>query len=281
MIRVFQIVVLLSLAFGLTGCNGTDETPIWEQVKITDLAPVDTNKQPGVQQLKTINFKVYIFEIPADEINIMDKVWPTLYTQPLHFNKPDTFSANSFLAGFGQIPMWNRIADLLRSVDGIQAGTVSLLIPDGQSNDVGIAALGREEKVFYISDEGTREAASLGPGQLGLRLKADRIPSSRGVCKVSLLPVFSPPRLRGIPLLDSGEKPGELLFTSMGFSVNISPGDFVLLGPEKYDNEQITLGSLLFSKPEGSMFFNELERKMPELKPAVRLFLLVCTGMNY
>lgn len=265
----------------LTGCNGPDEVPIWEQVKITDLAPIDNTKQPGVQQLKTINFKVYIFEIPADEINIMDKIWPTLYTQPLRFNKPNAFSANSFLGGFGQIPMWNRIADLLRSVNGIQAGTVSLLIPDGQTNDVGIAALGREQKVSYTSDEGATEGAAPGPGQLGLRIKAERIPSSRGVCKVSLLPAFSRTRRRRIPLLESGGKSGELLFTSMGFSVNISPGDFVLLGPEKYDSEQITLGSLLFSKPEGSLFFNELERKMPELKPAVRLFLLVCTGINY
>lgn len=34
MIRVFQIAMLSSLAIWTTGCNGTEEKPIWKQVKI-------------------------------------------------------------------------------------------------------------------------------------------------------------------------------------------------------------------------------------------------------
>jgi hypothetical protein len=264
----------------LTGCNDSEELPIWEQVKIRDLAPIDNNTQPDSQRLKTINFNVYIFEIPADEISTMDKVWPMLYTQPLRFNNPDAFSENSFKVGFGQIPMWSRVANTLRSVNGVQAGTVSLLIPDGQSNDVAITALNPEQTVFYISNKGTTEGATFGRGGLGLRIQAYKIPGSRGVCTVSVLPVFSPPRRSRIPLTSGRDKTGEFLFESAGFRLNISPGDFVLLGPEKYDSMQTTLGGLLFSKPQGSLFLNELERKPPELREAVRLFLIVCTSIN-
>jgi hypothetical protein len=280
MIRVLHIAVFSGLALLLAGCNGNEEVPIWEQVKITDLAPIDKNTQPDTRRLKTINFKVYIFEIPADEISTMDKVWPMLYTQPLRFNNPDAFSESSFKVGFGQIPMWSTVANSLRSVDGIQAGTVSLLIPDRQSNDFAIAALGREQTVFYISNKGTMEGAKFGRGRLGLRIQAEKIPGSRGVCKVSVLPVFSSPKRSLIPLLSARGKKGEFLFEPAGFRLNISPGDFVLLGPEKYDSGQKTLSSLLFSKPEGSLFFNELERKPPELREAVRLFLVVCTAIN-
>ena len=280
MIRTLQIAVFSGFALLLAGCNGNEEMPIWEQVKIRDLAPIDNNTQPDAQLLKTINFNVYIFEIPADEIGTMDKVWPMLYTQPLRFNNPNAFSENSFKVGFGQIPMWSRVASTLRSANGIQAGTVSLLVPDGQSNDVAIAALGEEQTVFYISNKGTMEGASFGRGGLGLRVQAEKIPGSRGVCTVSVLPVFSPVKRSRIPLLSGGEKTGEFLFESAGFSLNISPGDFVLLGPEKYDSGQTILNSLLFSKPEGSLFFNELERKPPELRKAVRLFLIVCTSIN-
>jgi len=280
MIRILYIVVFSGLALLPTGCNGNEEVPIWKQVKITDLAPINKNTQPDSQRLKTINFNVYIFEIPVDEIGTMDKVWPMLYTQPLRFNNPDAFSEGSFVVGFGQIPMWNSVANWLRSADGIQAGTVSLLIPDGQSNDFAIAALGREQTVFYISKEGTMEGAKFGRGRLGLRIQAEKIPGSRGVCKVSVLPVFSAAKGSGIPLLSARGKKGEFLFESMGFSLHISPGDFVLLGPEKYDSGQMTLSSLLFGKPEGSLFFSELERKPPELREAVRLFLIVCTAIN-
>jgi hypothetical protein len=60
----------------------------------------------------------------------------------------------------------------------------------------------------------------------------------------------------------------------------MSPGDFVFLGPEKYIEDQTTLGGLFFNKPEGSLFFGATEHKGPEQKPAVRVFLLVCTGIN-
>lgn len=280
MIRVHYIAVLIGFALLPAGCNGRKELPIWEQVKIRDLAPIDNNTQPDSQRLKTINFNVCIFEIPADEISSLDKIWPTLYTQPLRFNNPEAFNANSFRVGFGQIPMWNRVANALRSVDGIQAGTFSLLIPGGQSNDVAIAALSREQTVFYTSNKGTMEGAIFGRGRLGLRVQAEKMAGARGVCRVSVQPVFSPPERRQIPLLSAREKSGEYLFESAGFSLNISPGDFLLLGPEKYESGQTTLSSLLFSKPEGSLFFNELDRKPPELREAVRLFLIVCTSIN-
>jgi hypothetical protein len=281
MIRVFQIAFLASLALWLAGCNSTEEKPIWEQVKITDLEPSDNNKQLTSQLIKTINFNVYIFEIPAEDIGTLDDIWPMVYTQPLRFNNFEVFGANSFMAGFGQIPMWGNIVNLLRSANGIQTGTVSLLLPDGQSNDVAVSVLGKEQTVFYTSKNRSNERLKPGPGQLGLRIQAEKIPGSRGVCKVSVLPVFSPLKRTSIPLLSGREKSGEFLFTSVGFILKMSPGDFVLVGPEKYDSGHTTLGSLFFSKPEGSLFLNELERKSPEHKPSVRLFLLVCTGINY
>jgi len=281
MIRVIKIAILGSLALWPAGCNSIGEEPIWEHVKITDLAPSDNNKQPTAQLIKTINFNVYIFEIPAEDIDTLDDVWPMVYNQPLRFNSFEAFGANLFLGGFGQIPMWGRIADLLHSADGIQAGTVSLLLPDGQSNNVAVTVLGQEQTVFYISNKGLTKRVKLGPGQLGLRIQAEKIPDSRGICKVSVLPVFSPLKRSSTRPLPGREKSGEFLFTSAGFILKMSPGDFVLVGPDEYDHGQTTLGSLFFSKPEGSLFFNELERKAPKLKPSVRLFLIVCTSINF
>jgi len=285
MIRLFQIAVLGCISLALTGCNASEKNkPIWEGTKIGDIAPSHGGKRPGDQLLKTINFGVYVFEMPAENVSTLDNVWPMLYTPAsggLRFYDHNAFRANSFSVGFGQIRMWNEIADLLRAADSKSVRTVSLLLLDTQPSDIPIAPLHNEQTVFYISTDGSTERVNIGPGELVLRIRAQRIPGSRDVCDADIIPVFSPPIRASIPQLAARERLKELPFTSCRFGVKMRPGDFAFLGPVKYMSHQITLGSLFFSRPEGSLFFSETKRKPPERKPAVRMFLLVCAGMNY
>jgi len=268
MIRLFQIAVFGCLGLLLTGCKAPEESePIWQQVKITDIAPAHNGKQPDSQLLKTINFNVYIFEIPAEDISTLDDIWQMLYTGPLRFNDYDAFIANSFSVGFSEAQMWDKIADLLRAAGAKQTKTVSLLLLDGQTSDLAIAALGNEQTIFYISTDGSMEGVTIGPGILALRIKAEKIPGLRGVCNVDVQPVFSLPVRSSIPQLAAREKLGEFLFDAAGFRLKMSPGNFVFLGPKKYTSDQITLASLVFSRPG--------------LGPVVRTFLFVCTRINY
>ena len=270
MIRLLQIVVLSCAGLLLTGCNAPEKNaPLWQQVKIGDLAPSDSGKLHANQSLKTINLIVYVFEIPAENISALDNIWQMLHTKPLRFNDYDTFGANSFLVGFGQVQMWNKIRDVLRSAGGRRAETTSLLLSDGQANDLTITVLSDEQTIFYTSTEGSLgslEAVTIGPGRLALRIKAEKIPGSRGVCNLAALPVFSPPISAPILQLAAREKSGEFLFTPAGFQLKMSPDDFFFLGPEKYISHQRTLGSLFFSTPDPS--------------PIVRAYLLVCIGIN-
>ena len=280
MIWPFQIAIFSCACFLLTSCSAPEKSePIWQRVKIGDIAPSHQTKRPVSQLLKTINFDVYIFEIPAENISTLAEVWKILYTKPLQFNDYDAFCANSFSVGFGRGQMWNEISNLLSAAGARKVKTVSLLLLDGLTSDLAVAALYEEQTIFYISTEGSMEGATIGPGKLALRIKAQKIPGSRGVCNVAALPVFSSPIMSSIPQLAVREKAGNFLFDSVGFQLKMSPGDFVFLGPEKYISHQITLGSLFFSKPEGSLFFSKTERKLPERKPAVRIFLIVCTGI--
>lgn len=281
MMRIFQIVVLGCLSSWLTGCNGPEKNvPVWEQVKIGDLAPYRSGKRPGGQLLKTINFNVHIFEVPAENISALDDAWQMLYPKPLQFNDYNAFGANSFLVGFGQVQMWNEVHDLLLAAGGKKINTVSLLLPNGQTNDLPIAGLDKKQTIFYISSGGSRKRATIGPGELALRIKAEKIPGLRGVCKTGALPVFLPPVRSPIPQLAARAKAGEFLFSCCGFELKMGPGDLVLLGPKEYIDDETSLGGLFFSKPEGSLFFSKTERKPPERKPAVRIFLLVCTSIN-
>ena len=274
--------LLTSVFCLLAGCAGPEEEPIWENVKIGDLAPRRGGKPPSVRLIKTINFDLHIFEIPAENIDKLDDTRKTLYTKPLRFNSLHAFGANSFSVCFGQIRMLDEIYNLLLAANGKIITKVSLMLADGQTETIAITRLDGPRTIFFTSTYGSREGASVGPGILALRIKTQKIPGLRGVCNVTVYPVYSPPIIKSaIPQLDARTKLREFPFSAAAFELKMGPGDFVLLGPKEYVSDQTALGGLFFSNPKGSLFFSKTERKPPERKPAVRIFLLVCTRTNY
>ncbi|MCK4913730.1 MAG: hypothetical protein KAS69_03930 [Planctomycetes bacterium] len=251
----------------LIGCGSNgDNKPVWEQAQLADLAPSNVAGEPEIQRLKTINFNIYIFETPVENAIKLNAVWPVLYTKPLRFNDKSVFGANSFLAGFGSVDMWNPVADLLAGADSKKVEKISLLLLDGNANDVSITLLHNEQEIFYVSQGGVMEGVSVGSGKLAWRIKAEKKPGSRGVCKVEAVPVFLPPRRSLIPQLAAEEKTEEYVFSSAGFGLEMTPGDFVFVGPQKYINHRITLAGIFFGQPQQ--------------KPAIRTYLLVCTAIN-
>ncbi|KPL19398.1 MAG: hypothetical protein AMJ75_12630 [Phycisphaerae bacterium SM1_79] len=277
----FCILSSVLLCLFLAGCSEPKEGPVWEKVKIGDLAPYRPDKPPPSPLLETTTLDVHIFEMPAENISKLDKIRKTLFVRPLRLSNYNAFNANSFSVRFGQIRMWNEIVANLLAADGQRIANVSLMLPDGQAETIAVAGLNGPRTVFYPSVHGSSEAANIGPGVLGLRIKAEKIPRSPGVCDVVAYPVFSLPARSAIPQLNVRMKRREFAFTAAAFGLKMRPGDFVLLGPKEYVSDQSALGSLFFSNPEGSLFFGKTQRKLPERKPAVRIFLLVCTRINY
>lgn len=267
--------------FCLSGCNEPEEQPaLWDQVKIDDLAPLDDGNKPQTQVLKTINIDVHVFEVPADNVDKLDKIRKRFYIRPLRLVDYEAFNSNSFVVRFGKAEMWSDLREMLLAAEGQRTGKISLLLSDGEPQTIAVAKSDRPQTILFSGEGGSHEGAKVGPGVLGLRVKASRIPGSRGVCDVVAYPVFSPPGQSPIPQLEARVKQREFSFTSAAFGLNMTPGDFVYLGPRQYISDTAELGGLFFSNPEGSMFFGEANRKPPELKPAVRVFLLVCTRID-
>jgi hypothetical protein len=140
--------------------------------------------------------------------------------------------------------------------------------------------LSNTQTVFYTGIDGSRQGAKVGPGLIGLRIKADRIPGRRGICSVVAYPVFYLPIKNTIRELDSQMKRREFLFTAAAFGLRMSPGDFVYLGPKEFVRDQTDLGGLFFTNLQGSLFLDTAERKPPGRKTAVRVFLLACTRID-
>ena len=275
---------ILFSTFCLFGCAEPEpEVPIWETVKIGDLGPQDGGKTQQVELLKMTRLDVHIFEIPADNIkepdNIIDKIRKKLFVRPLQLQDYEAFSANSFLVRFGQVDLWRQTNDWLAGAEGRNIVKVSLMLADGEAQTITITGLDRPQPIYYTAADSSIQGANVGPGIFGLRIKAEKIPGSRGVCDLVAYPVFSPLVQSTIPQLDAIGKLHEFPFTSVAFGLKMSPGDFVFLAPKEYISDQTALGGLFFSNPRGGLFFSKT--KSPEYKPAVRIFLLVCTGINY
>jgi hypothetical protein len=271
---------ILCSFFLVPGCVKPEpELPIWETVKIGDLAPQGADKNQKVQLLKMTRLDVHIFEIPADNISELDKIRKRLFVRPLQLRDYNAFSANSFVVRFGQVDIWQQVNNWLLEVQGRNISKVSLMLADGEAQTITITGLDRPQSISYTAVNGSREGANVGPGVFGLRINADKIPGSRGVCNLVAYPVFSPPNQSAIQQLKELGKLREFPFTVAAFGLKMSPGDFVFLAPNEYISDQTALGGLFFSNPRKSLFFSKT--KSPEYKPAVRVFLLVCTGINY
>jgi len=280
--------LLSCLGFYLIGCKAPEQSQLkQEQVKIGDISPPYSNQRSIGTTLNTIDFNIHIFEVPAENADKISDLWGLLYTEPLKFNSNQAFIANSFVVRFGRIRMLNRINDLLCTAGGQKLMTVSLILPNGQANDLTVRGLNIKQNVSYIAangqSEGIRQFCRIGPGILALRIKAEKIPNLRDVCELIACPVFTVPAKSSIPQLFVRAKAREFSFSSVAFRLRMAPGDFIVLGPEKYNPptaDKTTLDGLFFSRPEGSLFPSTTGRIAPEHKPVVRIFLLVCAGMS-
>lgn len=251
----FSFVCLLLVMFA--GCNGPPETePIWKGTKLEDLAQAKADKTVKPKSAMVI-LTGYMFEIPADNLEDFANVWKMLRIEPIACENSDAFKSNSFIAGFGREEMTVAVQKVLGQVKARNAGTISILISDGFSNDTVVTEIERK-KIYYVTKTLKMESMTIGPGNIGLRTIAERVPASKGVFQLRFVPIFS-------PALRSSESE-EVKFSSASFRVNISPGDFVLIGSNKYSGHQITLGSLMFSSSQR--------------KPSVRAFLFACNRID-
>lgn len=275
----FCILYSAVLCFCLSGCAKPEEKPIWEKIKIGDLAP-SGDETPQAKFVKGITLEVHVIEIPADNIDDLDNIRKKLRIRPLKLKNYQAFSANSFLARFGQSDVWNEVRSMLTAAGGQEVVKVSMMLSDGHPQTLAIAKLSKPQTVFYTALDGSRQGANVGRGILALRIKGDKVPGRTGICEITAYPVFSLPTNNAIPELQAQMERREFPFTSAALGLKMSLGDFVFLAPKEYVSDQTSLGGLFFSNVRGRVFFNAAEHKLPERKTAVRVFLLACTRID-
>jgi hypothetical protein len=262
------------------GCGGKSEdaTPIWEQTKIWELAPAESDPAES-EFLIAARFNVFVFDIPAENIDQLQDMWPLLSAQPIQTNSYTAFSQNYFRVRFGQASILDKLATTLAAAGGQAATTVSIDLPSDAPADLPVTPLPRTGTISFAESNLSWQQAKVQPGQLALRLVAEPIPGARGARKIVAYPVATPGLTSTIPELNDQVRQREFYFASAAFAAQMGPGDLLVLGPNEYTPERVTLGGLFFNEPQDVLFANPTSATAPQLVPAIRVFVLLCVGM--
>ncbi len=265
MTGVFQILFCFLGVILFSGCvhPEQDDTKALEGVKIGDLAPpAGSIDKPQFERLKTIDFDIYVVEIPVKKIADFNSICQKLSMEAIRFTNYDIFKSNCFAAGFGAPMQWDPTTNKLRNAGCKIGETISLLLSNGQASDVAITDLRAKQDIFYVSGSGGIEGVTLGPGNLAIRIRAVKAYNSSRVCSVDIQPVFATSASN--PLLDTiyRRKNHGFVFVPLGIKSKMRTGDFILIGPEQYTADQTTLGGLFFYKAAKT--------------PMLKAYLIVC-----
>jgi hypothetical protein len=279
-LRCVAVLALLLLAAAGCASPPNEEEQIWEQVKIGDIAP-PAEDRPRAQFLATAHLDAYTIEVPADNVDQLDDVWEALSAEPIRMNSYSAFTENNFRVRFGRVAQWPQIQNLLAEVGGQKAATTSIVLTDNETSDLPIVELPAARAISFVGLNLSQQTVNVGPGMLALRFRPEPIPMARGVRKVIAYPVYMLPVTSAIPEFQAQTRAHEFYFAPAAFAAQMGPGDLLVLGPDKHTGERLTLGGLFFNNPEGRLFFNPLTRKPPARKPAVRLYVLLCTRISH
>jgi hypothetical protein len=275
MTRPLQILFICTVIILPAGCADTQKTADTKGIKIGDLVP--PGKRAQQQALRTINIDIISYEIDAETIASMENIWQILSPGKLRYNEFNSFTANGLRAGMGKFREFVKVTTMLKTANATNLPKTSLLLMDGQPELVRIARTPSKKTISYIDRQGAVKTAEIGLGIAGLQIHAQQINTSALLKKdsqaadsaqmasVHVVPAVLASTEGIAPALAERIKERDLRIYAAGFSAIMKPGEFVMLGPSEYKQNETAAVNLFFSKP-GS-------------KPTVRIFLLVCVSI--
>ena len=267
MVRFLLTLLCAMLVLGSFGCQEREKSqkkPIWEDTKISDLMPTNSSENMSIREAI---FEVYIVEISADDKKTIEDIRTLLYGKPININNPDIFTKNNFAVGFNQTRIMDRLNEIFSKTNSRRLTNISILIPADQQNLIYANKIFKKQNIYYRSEDDTTEAIAAGPGDIILELKVKVIETQRGICRLYAKPAFLPPLIDTMAELSEDQDNNQIDFPAVGFNVNMSTGDLIVLTPVEYLDHQSSLGSLFFcgNKPTGVQ----------------RIYVIICARVNF
>ncbi len=277
--------LLFSVLWGICGClSQVDRTesqpPVWEQAKLPELSPVGGFPDMHGTPLTTTNLSATIYDVPADKLPQLSSLWKNLELRGIRFSNHHAFRSNAFRIGRADLSQWEWIQMSLGQIGAVKAASCSLWLSPGVNTDLDIKNLPQRQPLFFTTSEDKPKEIAIGPGKLVLRLRDDRRSDQAAISHLTAYPAFALNTLPMVPKLAEEAKKQEVAFIAAGFKLNLKPDELFVLGPEEYYGDESTLGGLFFTNQAGNFFSTLGPRSSTQIKPAVRIIVVVCTAIQ-
>jgi hypothetical protein len=276
-----QVVLLTGWLCIYAGCRSQPkEPPIWEKVKIGDLASSEKPDASSTNRAPTVNLEITLHEIPAGNLALLHELWKPLTKKGLRFKNHHSFQSNGYRIARGQIRNFGWIATQLQEANAQKIQNVSLLLSDGKENDVPIRPIPATQKLTFTAMNSSTQTISLTPGVLSLRFHVNRNPANPFVTEMVAYPFLKVPTSEVVETLARKIQARQISFMCAAFTTHLTPGDVIVLGPQDYYGDGSTLGGLFFGNPSGRLFTPLNNKETPKLEPSVRILVILCTNVS-
>ncbi|MCP4456174.1 MAG: hypothetical protein GY809_32350, partial [Planctomycetes bacterium] len=180
----------------------------------------------------------------------------------------------------GQVKNGAWIATQLRQANAQKVQNVSLLLADGQENDVPIKPIPAPQKLTFTAMNNSAQTIALNPGILCLRFHVDRNPTNPFITELVAYPFLKVPTSETVEALTRKIQSQQISFLCAAFTTHLAPGDIIVLGPQDYYGDNSTLGGLFFGNPSGRLFTPLSRKEPPKMEPSVKILVILCTNVS-
>lgn len=291
MSRTLFYALLSALVFALAGCQEAQNVPFQPQAQSTKLSDIQPLYKPDMPP--ELHFKMYTFHVDKNNLANADRIFEIFEKDKFQFTNPDAFKANGFAASSAKAGLWQQLGEGLQQAKAVGVRDSAMIVFDDGSQDLFFANTKQKRSIDYYRSQHDRFKRDITQGQLAWRIRAWPLEDKEKTAMVQIMPVSKPDIPPGAKPLARRRRPRVVIFDAVGFELEMTPGDFVVLSPASCDLDtspdtkdpaypeesessketpKIGTESNLKKSTLGSLFF-EVENK-----PLIRLFVIVCVG---
>jgi hypothetical protein len=237
--RFYLALAVTVLTAFVSGCVRS-RLDIWHDIKAAELIG---RQQLEQSKVRTAGINIYILQISSDKLTELQDIIVKTDALPVKYNASDAFWANGLASCGGGKNDWQKINEFLSDSQFKIEKSVSLYAVENVADDVIITKTSQPVSILYRSEPPATAGIGLEAGRVVLRLTTKPVIGLRGVCSLDIRPAYKTG-------LEKNEKAGsEFVFDAAAMSVQIRPGQFILLGPgsvKSPSNDMQTIGDLMF-----------------------------------
>jgi hypothetical protein len=289
--RTLFYALLFAVAFALAGCQEDQNVPVQPQAQSTKLSDIQPLYKPDMPP--ELHFRIYTFQLDRNNLANADHIFEILEKEKFQFTDSEAFKANGFAAGSAKADAWQQLGEILQQAKAVGVRDSAMIVFDDGSQDLFFANTKQKRSINYYRSQHDSFKKNITQGQLAWRIRAWALEDKEKSAMVQIMPVSKPNVPPGINPFVRRKRPRMVIFDAVGFELEMTPGDFIVLSPESYDLDtnpdtidltnseeselsketpKISTESNLKKLTLGSLFF-EIENK-----PLIRLFVVVCVG---